>query len=252
MAEAAVKERGVAGRDRKKISDFKDVKRVYEFEDGSYIGYLDTAEDTAMLGKVMGHCSGTHFIWTIEEKIWYFLALFDAEGVPRVTIHAKQATWMNRTHPRDRCPAMPARPRNYGGGYPTFAHVQQAFMEAGLEYEPGKYKPLQYDSCTYDYGADRGAGLDSWDYRVGNYLIAQKPDGVSKEHWDAYVKSYKAMKDEYDKAVGAIKIEGRRFKFDGKWLIVLSASDKSHYDCRAKYRKQIAEWLNSTTKKEKK
>lgn len=287
----------VRGSDRKK-QDFEwvDVQKVTEFDDGWYIGYLGHHKDLATLGKLMGHCSGTHFVWACEEKIWYFFALFDKDGVPHGTLHAKEKKWMGKAHPRDSKPDIP-RPgrggirctpckgygeeykngrysrcktcngtgrqpdpalgnmvidvRAAGGGmYPSFEDVLKAFEKAGKEYVPGEFRALQYNSQTYEQGAqgDYYNNQRDFEYRYGA-IIPQKPEGVSDELWKEYVKTFKALKDEYNKNNGFIKIAGRVFKFDGKDLIVLSWADKDQYgEGKQAYRKLVAEFLNQHTK----
>lgn len=287
----------VRGSDRKK-QDFEwvDVQKVTEFDDGWYIGYLGHHKDLATLGRLMGHCSGTHFVWACEEKIWYFFALFDKDGVPHGTLHAKEKKWMGKPHPRDSKPDIP-RPgrggircvpcngygevykngrysrckdctgtgrqpdpalgntvidvRAAGGGmYPSFEDVLKAFEKAGKEYVPGEFRALQYNSQTYEQGAqgDYYNNQRDFEYRYGA-IIPQKPEGVSDELWKEYVKTFKALKDEYNKNNGFIKIAGRVFKFDGKDLIVLSWADKDQYgEGKQAYRKLVAEFLNQHTK----
>lgn len=263
MAEGAVnpfarpmpeKVKGARGRDvRKQEKVWEDVEKLYEFEDGWYIGWVKTPADQATLGRLQGHCSGTHFIWTCEEKIWYFFALFDNTDTPRSTIHAKHATWLNKSHPRDSCPRMPSQVvANHRYGYPSLKDVEEAFKAAGLTYEPGKYCPITYNSTTYDYNlSDPYEGDEgTFAYNYGRAMCTdRKPANVDKEIWDAYAKAAKAVEDNYNKNKGAIKVQGRRFKFDGKWLIVLSASNKSQTAANGTAGKKIAEWLNSTGRK---
>lgn len=282
----------VRGRDRKK-QDFEwvDVQKVQEFDDGWYVGYVNHHKDLATLGYLMGHCSGTHYVWACEEKIWYFFGLFDKDGVPHGTLHAKEKKWLDKEHPRDTAKVIPQQQaycnRCNGGGYEpgqpwggtrcktckgsgfepvkpgdkvvnvvkkglyaTYEEVLAAFKAAGLEYTPGEYRPLSYNSRTYDSGAkgDYEGGRQSFDYRYGNQ-IPEKPDGVSDEVWAQYTKVYKSLKDEYNKNNGFIKIAGRVFKFDSKDLIVLSFSDKNQYgEGKNEYRRKIAEFLNNHTK----
>lgn len=289
----------VRGSDRKK-QDFEwvDVQKVQEYEDGWYLGYLGDPADLATLGRLMGHCSGTHFVWACEEKIWYFFALFDKDGVPHGTLHAKEKKWMGKAHPRDSKPPVPraggrggircvtcngygkeyanglykrctkcqgtgrvSDPNNdpgftidlsraSGGIYPSFADVKAAFEKAGQQYEAGKYCAIQYNSQTYEGGAqgDYYGNQRDFEYKYGA-IIPNKPEGVSDDLWNEYVKTFKALKDEYNKNNGFIKIAGRVFKFDGKELIVLSWADKNQYgEGKQSYRKMIAEFLNNHTK----
>lgn len=300
---AAVKKANSAprGSDRKKAEkQWVDVKRVYEYDNGWYIGYIDDPTDLATLGRLMGHCSGTHFVWACEERIWYFFALFDKDDVPHGTLHAKQTKWIGKDHPRDKKPPIPTQQqqdrckdcfgRGYkyerdhytdcptckatgvnpnapkgaigavkasAGGYATFEDLKEAFAKAGLEYEPGKYRALYFNSRTYEEGrnGDRGPnGRENFEYQYGGDVFGgHKPPGISDETWAEYTKVFKALKDEYNKNNGFIKIAGRTFKFDRKDLVVLSFSDKSHQTSRSEYRKQIAEFLNAfqkVTKKE--
>lgn len=253
----------IRGRDRAKLVDdttWVNVERIHEFDDGWYVGYCGDPADTATLGKLMGHCAGTHYVWTYEEKIWYFFALFDPSDVPRTTIHAKQASWINKPHPRDNSEPFPEGVDPYRGGgiYPTLEHVESCFAKAGLKYEPGKYcVPNRYNSRTYDYALEDarygGGNIDAFAYRYGPARTCEnRPDNVDAAVWDAYVKAAKAVEDNHDKNVGAVKVVGRRFKFDGKWLILLSSTNKSQMGAEGAPGKRVAEWLNSLGKKKEK
>lgn len=289
-------------RDRAKQEfEWEAAKVIYEFPEGHTLAghtvvYLDNPNDTAQLGKLMGHCAGTHFIWTAEEKVWYFFAMLGPNGQPHVTIHAKQTKWLNKRHPRDEAESMPIREgggtvclecKGYGGrtpggenwypgereatrceacdgsgigpppkgfvaasaaGYPTFQDVLNAFESLGQQYEAGKYKPLRFTSNTYDRLMHNGGGIVTFAYQYGGPIA--KPKFGSTEAYNAYVKAYKALADEYDKEVGAVKIEGRPFKFDGKQLTVLSFTGKGQTEAR-KYRKGFHECLVELAKSKK-
>lgn len=295
---AAAAPAAVRGSDRKKQQfEWVDVKRVQEYEDGWYLGYLDHPTDLATLGRLMGHCSGTHFVWACEERIWYFFALFDKDGVPHGTLHAKEKKWLGKDHPRDKQPPIPQKnPRGIkcpncngwgeeykngrykrctkcgasgflpapddanviepirasAGGYPSFEDVKAAFEKAGLQYESGKYCALQYNSRTYEGGAqgDYYGGARDFDRLYPDvFRNTGKPEGVEDALWAEYTKLFKKLRDEYNKNNGFIKIAGRVFKFDGKELIVLSWADKDQYgEGKQAYRKLIAEFLNDHTK----
>lgn len=250
------KKPSVRGRDIKKLDkEWKDVEKLYEFDDGWYIGWVKDPDDQATLGRIQHHCSGTHFVWTCEEKIWYFFAVFDPDDNPRSTIHAKHQPWVNKEHPRDKCPSMPDKvlERVYGHSYPTLRQIERAFKDEGLKYEPGKYCPPRFESTTYDWAISEGDYGESFKYQVGNaQSIARRPADVDPAVWDEYVRAAKAVEDNWTKNRGAIKTVGRRFKFDGKWLIVISASNKSQEAVNGSVGKKVAEWLNSTGRKEKK
>jgi len=248
--------KGARGRDARKFEkEWKDVERIYEFADGWYIGYVKDPADQATLGRLQGHCSGTHFVWTVEEKIWYFFVLFDQDDFPRSTIHAKQASWMKKSHPRDKCPPMPSSIGDrHRWGYPSLEDIKKSFKDEGLKYEPGKYCALTYDSRAYDSGLDYDYDDDCFEYQYGRPVVngGKCPQNVDPEIWNAYVKAGKAVEDNYRKNTGNVKVVGRRFKFDGKWLIILSASNKSQQNVHGNAGKLIAEWLNSANRKEKK
>lgn len=99
---------GVRSRDLKgKTFEWTDLKIVHEFgEDSPYKGhavaYVDHPDDLARLGKTMGHCAGTHFVWACEERIWaFFTIITTADMQPHTTLHAKQLKWVGKRHPRD-------------------------------------------------------------------------------------------------------------------------------------------------------
>ena len=246
------KVKGVRGRDRAKVEHtWKNVTRVKEWEDGWYLGYVDDPDDLETLGNLMGHCSGCHYIWACEERIWYFFALFDPEGIPHSTIHAKQATWLNKRHPRDDSEEFPHEVRTWNVQYPSLRHVRDCFKAAGLKYEPGRYKPAHYESCTYDYSVKDpyNDNRETFAYRYGQArCVDTKPQEVDEEVWAVYVKAAKAVEDNYKKNCGSIKVVGRKFKFDGKWLILLSNSDKAQLSAGGSHGKRVAEWLNSLGK----
>lgn len=249
--EVPAKAKGVRGRDRAKVEhEWKDVQRLHEWDDGWYLGYVSDPDDCATLGYLMGHCAGVHWVWTVEEKIWYFFALFDPDGIPHSTIHAKQASWIKKPHPRDTAEAMPIHVPPSRGNYPSLADVKRCFAENGLEYEAGKYKPIRYESTTYDYAlSERDYDPDSFVYQYGRArCVDTKPADVDAAVWATYVKAAKAVEDNYKKNRGVIKLVGRRFKFDGKWLILLSASNKSQQGANGTHGKRIAEWLNGIGK----
>jgi hypothetical protein len=247
------KVKGVRGSDRAKQKyEWHDVKRIKEWDDGWYLGYVDHPEDTATLGTLMGHCAGAHYVWTHEERIWYFFAIFDPDGVPHSTIHAKQASWMDKVHPRDNSDEIPLEAQTWNINYPTLSIVTECFKKAGLEYEPGKYKPARYTSCTYDFlisGRGYRDDADSFEYQYSPACVLNsRPKDVDEGVWAAYVKAAKAVEDNFAKNRGAIQVVGRRFKFDGKWLILLSASNKSQSGANGTNGKRIAEWLNGIGK----
>jgi hypothetical protein len=252
FVEGIPKVKGVRGSDRAKQKyEWHDVKRVKEWDDGWYIGYVDNPEDTATLGSLMGHCAGAHYVWTHEERIWYFFALFDPSGVPHSTLHAKQASWMNKEHPRDNGEEIPLAAQTWNVTYPTLTVVMECFKKAGLEYKTGKYKPARYTSCTYDFLLqDRDYhDADTFAYQIGQaQCVNTRPKDVDENVWAAYVKAAKAVEDNFAKNRGAIRVVGRRFKFDGKWLILLSASNKSQLGADGSHGKRIAEWLNGIGK----
>lgn len=245
------KAKGVRGRDRAKVEhEWHDVTRVREWDDGWYLGYVHDHRDLATLGRLMGHCSGCHFVWAVEERIWYFFALFDPDGIPHSTIHAKQASWIDKRHPRDDAEEIPEKARTWSDiTYPSLETVVECFAAAGLKYEPGRYKAPRYQSDTYDSYRHDDHDRDSFAYQYGRaQCVNTKPADVDEEAWTAYVKSAKAVEDSYNKNRGNIKVVNRRFKFDGKWLIVLSASNKSQESANGSHGKRIAEWLNGIGK----
>lgn len=276
MAEAVkpVKAKGVRGSDRAKIlaeTGWTDAKVVGEFEEGHKLLYLPHPYDLALLGKTMGHCSGTHFVWASELKIWYFFAIVDAKGVPLGTLHCKDVKWIGKAHPLDaevrKQASVGMPPRFFFGNYPekvyktkaylrrnegyyvTFATVEAAFKEAGLEYEPGKYAPPNGLS-SHAYDNPRGykeRDLLGWD---GVYFqpIPRRPAEVSEALFAEYQRCWKAMKDEYDKNIGNFAVVGRRFKFDAKTLIILSFSNKSQYNMAGRYRFWLRDWINAHQK----
>lgn len=121
MAEVAVAAgRGVRSRDLKG-NQFKwtDLNIVHEFADdspykGHAVAYVDHPDDLAALGKTMGHCAGTHFVWACEERIWAFFTIITTNDMqPHTTLHAKQLKWVGKPHPRDTAPYPYARIQGY-------------------------------------------------------------------------------------------------------------------------------------------
>lgn len=109
MAAEVADARGTRSRDNKtKSFSWTDLKLVHEFGDdspykGHAVAYIDHPDDLAALGKTMGHCAGTHFIWACEEKIWYFFTVVTLDNMrPHVTLHAKDTKWVGKNHPRDK------------------------------------------------------------------------------------------------------------------------------------------------------
>lgn len=201
------------------VGSFKAAKVAHEYEDGWRILYLDTVDDLVTLGNLMHHCSGslTHTRYACHDsgdnKIVYFFVLVDEKGTPHSTIHAKQATWVNKPHP---------------GGCTTAYDV----------YVSPQYRERPSDTSFEVI------------YRCPLPNQGNIPKGVDQEVWDNFVKAHKAMSDNHRKNVGNVKVVGRRIKFDGKYLIILSASGSYQSDVSG-YRKKIGEWLNELGKKKK-
>ena len=235
----------VRGKDRgklmEKLGDWVDPVVVGEFAGDHKLLYLPHPDDLALLGSLMHHCSGTHFIWASEEKIWYFFAVVDKNNVPIATLHTKEEKWLNKSHPRDNGKGVPPIVSvSRSGGYPIRKDYVEAFKKAGLKYEPGIYKPLNYASTTYDYGTGNGyddARTFSTQFRNP---IPRKPDGVSTELFNNFVHCWKAMEDHYNKTVGVVKISGRTFWFDGKKQIVLSLSGGAQVNSKTGVRQMVA------------
>lgn len=244
----------VRGKDRgklmKELGDWTEPVVVGEFDKGHKLLYLPHPDDLALLGKLMHHCSGTHFIWACEEKIWYFFALVDAKGVPIATLHTKEEKWLGKAHPRDSFPRPNIQIRASAGHYPTFSDYVAGFKASGQKYEPGKWSPLTYSSRTYDINRDSG-DYNSRDFnsQYGHNRLPRRPDGIPEELFNEYMRCWKAMQDHYDKTAGVVKIQGRTFYFDGKKQIVLSMSGGAGAAVNSEPRKMVFEWLNQHQKK---
>lgn len=197
---------------------WKAPKTVYEWDDGYKIVYLDQPEDLVTLGRKQVHCSDRHVIWACEEKISYFFAIVGPDYLPHGTIHTKQASWINKPHPRD--PEAAKRKIGY------YSHTSSCAYDAQAQYNDSQESFEQKFYCPLPNGG-------------------KKPAGADDDLWNTYVKSFKALADDYDKKVGSIRIQGRRIKFDGKYLIILSASG-THQG--AVDRKRLGEWVNSLAK----
>ena len=174
------------GRDRQ-AGDWKSPVVAGEFDDGYKLLYLHTPEDIATLGRIMGHCSGTHFVWACEERIWYFFALVDSKGVPKGTLHTKEEQWFGKNHPRDKLPKIPFQPlRNATyGGYPTYMDFVLGAKAVSLKYEPGKWCAYQFNSRTYDFDVRNAIDYDAQGWRHFNPL-PNKPDGIPDELFQEY------------------------------------------------------------------
>jgi hypothetical protein len=251
---AVAADRPVRGKDRgelmKKLGDWFAPITVGEFDTGHKLLYLPHHKDQALLGKLMYHCSGTHYVWAEEERLWYFFALVDGKGVPKGTLHTKEEKWVRKVHPADssRKP-LPVVVRSSSGGYATKEDVLKAFEAAGREYEP-VYQPVSgFNSRAYDTGAGYDGGK-TFENRYPLY-IAQRPDGVSSEEYNEFVRCYKAMADSWNKKHGSVRIAGRSFYFDGKKQLVLSFSGGAQVDMKTEGRQMIFEWLNAHQRKDK-
>lgn len=222
---------------------------LHEFDGGYQLIYVDHPDDLATLGTIQGHCAGTHFVWACEERIWYFFTVVDKNGVPHNTVHAKQMKWVNKIHPRDNKPRPPLQlshsyDRDTGRlVYPTLKSCTAAYKKASLEYKPGEWCALQYDSRAYDsqyQGAPRKVGFEE---RWGKDRVQACPAGVSKETWDTFAIARKAMHDEWSESANSAIVSGRTFKFDNKELVVLSHSGKGQHDGGQAYASMFAQWL---------
>jgi len=247
------------GKDRaklmEKLGDWFAPIVVGEFEENHKLLYLPHHKDQALLGKLMHHCSGTHYVWAEEERIWYFFALVDSRGVPRGTLHTKEEKWLNKAHPADSSREfipIPVPKLEKSGTYATKEDVLKAFKKAGKEYKP-IYKPVAgFHSRSYDINPNFASDYDqpAFERRYPNY-IQVKPDGVSSEEYNEYLRCYKIMADNWNKKHGAVKIAGRVFYFDGKKQIVLSFSGGAQGDTKLSRQKMIFEWLNAHQRKDK-
>lgn len=202
------------------VGQFRNAEVVHEYEDGWKMLYLNTVDDLMTLGTLMHHCAGSrmHTDWACtdakEKRIVYFFVLVDPAGRPYSTIHAKQATWV------------------------------------GKEFDS---KGNRGPTTAYDYTAqhdDRQHQSFEVLYRCPLPNEGRRPKGVDKEVWDAYVKAHKALVDNHKKKVGAIRIVGRRVKFDGKFLIILSAGGIYQGD-NSGSRAKIGDFLNALGKRKK-
>ena len=251
MAEVELKP--VRGKDRgklmKKLGDWTAPIVVGEFADDLKLLYLPDPKDLALLGNLMHHCSGTHFVWACEERIWYFFALVDKNGVPHATLHTKELKWLNKPHPRENMPRLPAIRNADGWGYPSLDDFLKS-KTPGFKYEQGKLSPSM-NSRMYDINPRTAVDYYArgWD-RMFRNPIAHRPDGVPPELFNEYMRCWKAMQDHYDKKAGAIKIVARTFYFDAKKQIVLSLSGGAQVGVKLNIREPIFEWLNQHQKKD--
>lgn len=220
---------------------------LQEFDGGYKLLYLHDAADLAILGTAQNHCAGTHWVWAVEEKIWYFFTVIDKDGKPHSTVHAKQLKWLNKPHPRDSFPSAPVKVTywdNAGDKYPTLATCKAAFEKAGREYEPGKWKAMEYGSTAYDGGAARVAAKPYTFDQIYYPNPEGKPEGVSDDIWAEYHKARKVMADEWTKNQVDINLQGRVFKFDRKELIVLSFTNSGQNPVGGgSYKGMFAQWL---------
>lgn len=253
---AGIAARPVRGKDRgalmKQLGDWFDPITVGEFDNEHKLLYLHHHKDQALLGKLMHHCSGTHYVWAEEERIWYFFALVDGKGVPKGTLHTKEEKWLGKSHPADTSrKALPVGVRSSGGTYATKEDVLKAFEAAGLKYDP-VYRPVTaFNSRTYDINANsRDYDSNTFESRYPMH-INNRPDGVGAEEYNEFVRCYKVMADNWNKTHGAVKITGRTFYFDGKKQIVLSFSGGAQTAMKTDGRRMIFEWLNAHQRKDK-
>lgn len=219
-----------------------------EFADDWKLLYLHTPDDLAILGRAMGHCSGTHFVWACEERIWYFFALVDGKGVPHGTLHTKEEKWLGKAHPRDALPRIPFQPlrNDQYGGYPTYQEFVLGAKAAKLKYEPGKWCAYQFNSQSYENGMHDPYYEGGWQYYNP---MPQRPDGVPDGMYQEFVRCWKAMEDHWNKEHGHVKISGRTFYYDGKKQVVLSFSGGGQGKATPTQRRMIFDWLNSLQKK---
>lgn len=190
---------GVRSKDLKgKQFKWADLKLVHEFDDaspykGHAVAYIDHPDDLAALGKTMGHCAGTHFIWACEEKIWYFFTVVTlADMQPHVTLHAKQLKWLGKSHPRDTAPS------------PYVNNGQTCTKCRG-------YKGLRGDGRHYYIGY---AGVKKCDHCNGTGYEPAKTEGKEKPvpRPRASAGGYPTFKD----VVAAFESVGRKYEA-GKW-----------------------------------
>jgi hypothetical protein len=261
------------GRDRKKVGvQWAEPETVWEDKDHT-LYYLTHPFDLAALGILMRHCSGTHWVWATEEKVWQFFALVDkASNVPHVTVHAKDVNWYKAgAHPRDgqknpsvvlrEAKAAKGKPdkeppirgsqewydwyhrNNFGGGIPlhcgssyaTYYDTLFEFEQAGIEYEPGKYGPINYACNTYDYNLWSGmksAGEEA------EPKFPKEPEPRYSEAWyrwyDANVHPYRYARQQAPKLP---------MKFDDKHIVILSVTAKGQVGA-TKYEDYIQSWYN--------
>jgi hypothetical protein len=243
------------GRDRKKVGvDWAEPETVWE-NDEYAIYYLSHPFDLAALGSLQRHCSGTHWVWACEEKVWQFFALVDkASRVPHLTIHAKDVAWFKaKPHPRDSLPspasalpqdkevktysgysyAAPARiPLHCGSGYATYYDVLLAFETAGVAYEPGKFGPVNYSCGTYDYAAWKG--MKDAEVKKDAPKIPKEPKEKYSEKW--YDWYYQYGSGRYAPPTPKIPLD-----FQGRPCVILSVTGKGQVD-GTEYEDYVKEW----------
>lgn len=195
----------IRGRDRKKLDiEWANPEVLLEYPDdpkGLKMCRIADPVDIETLGRLEGHCAGTHFVWVCEEQIWHFLTLIDKDNVPHTTIHAKSVEWRNKQHPRDKLafPFVVERLKS-SGHYQTWRDVVATAEKQNIELpEPGTYGPLGYPSSTYGSGpveaypnsvligehevsicSVSGKGLGDYDYSTGERRPGKYTDYINQ------------------------------------------------------------------------
>jgi hypothetical protein len=199
LAGRGVRSRDLAGTQFK----WTDLKIVHEFADdspykGHAVAYVDHPDDLGALGKAMGHCAGTHFVWACEERIWgFFTIITTKDKQPHTTLHAKQLKWVGKNHPRDTAPNPYA---NRLGGYITCEECKGygGHREDGTPYY---YREIGVKTCSKCKG-------------VGAYLLPVKAE--KGETPVPVPQSSFGMYPTFADVVAAFESVGRKYEA-GKW-----------------------------------
>lgn len=248
----------------KNLGGWTDVERVFDLPDGYYIARIKDPRDCKILGKMMGHCSAAHWPWVVQE-LTYFFSVFDKENICHNTIHCKDVEWLHKQNQEMEAQVNKLFKRfkeagimtEKGNGWPPGYHVSQTaydnrrgpkFVNRAKTFDLAiadqesrvRYWTREYEQAKR-YALSSGALGPNNPYK-GTMDYANREKAKAEQKLNELKALAEVNKNKKFKPYGAI---GRRFKYDGKTLIVLSASAKGYSEDAEKYTEMASWWIDS-------
>jgi hypothetical protein len=248
----------VRGSDRVKNAQWEGVEKVYQFNDGWYMGRVFTPKDCDTLGLLMGHCAGGHYGWVLQ-NLTYFFSVFGPDDVPHTTMHAKRTSQMFRNEQPDedklRREWYQAKQINsYHQHVTSSMYDSGALRDEGREHltaahwdREAKYADDMVVEQQTRYEHYKALALA---YGPINHSNPYKEDmdwiNRQKVTWLSNAKLYREQADALRDKPTPKAIRGRRVLFQKRDITIISNSVKgADYNHTDKYDGRTREWLDS-------